>query len=401
VNIYGLKIWQEEFSRIINFNVEMECNSFLKTGSVSTYDSIYQSKAIPIPAPQFSHPDDKSINWTGRLARELLSLTDPKQTIYHDQMSAWFDREGKELVGLKTFDLLNKSLSAYGLSGLDKLFCFMLVSQCQLFVKICRRDFLQSQEMHGFINKFAQQLHPTSTIPTFTQKLYFTGLTATQKLWPNLLDTTILIGQLQIIRRQINNTLNFTCKLDSNTYYSVLEILNKSLIKDIQQHYRQPENHPYPNEENPVLAEVADYLENSGLNDPFTKIYVTTKAIDNLACLMFLFVISQVNKFQFSNKLSILVHRKDKRAFDSAPFIVGVITLLKQFHSVQTQNFLAYLGQYIRGFVNISSNTNATDLPEEVVSVLLFLEDFLQFSNTDRGVMEGYLPTYIFNYFKH
>lgn len=30
INIYGLKIWQEEFSRIINYNVEQECNSFLK-----------------------------------------------------------------------------------------------------------------------------------------------------------------------------------------------------------------------------------------------------------------------------------------------------------------------------------------------------------------------------------
>ena len=27
VNIYGLKIWQEEVSRIINYNVEQECNN--------------------------------------------------------------------------------------------------------------------------------------------------------------------------------------------------------------------------------------------------------------------------------------------------------------------------------------------------------------------------------------
>ena len=36
INIYGLKIWQEEVSRIINYNVEQECNSFLreKVGAV-------------------------------------------------------------------------------------------------------------------------------------------------------------------------------------------------------------------------------------------------------------------------------------------------------------------------------------------------------------------------------
>lgn len=31
VNIYGLKIWQEEVSHIINYNVEQECNNFLRT----------------------------------------------------------------------------------------------------------------------------------------------------------------------------------------------------------------------------------------------------------------------------------------------------------------------------------------------------------------------------------
>ncbi len=30
VDMHGLKIWQEEVSRIINYNVEQECNSFLR-----------------------------------------------------------------------------------------------------------------------------------------------------------------------------------------------------------------------------------------------------------------------------------------------------------------------------------------------------------------------------------
>jgi len=33
VSIYGLKMWQEEFSRIVSFNVEQECNVFLKRKS--------------------------------------------------------------------------------------------------------------------------------------------------------------------------------------------------------------------------------------------------------------------------------------------------------------------------------------------------------------------------------
>lgn len=52
--------------------------------------------------------------------------------------------------------------------------------------------------------------------------------------------------------------------------------------------------------------------------------------------------------------VGMLMHKKDKRAYDGTPFVVGVITLLKQLHSSVTTKFLGYLGQYIRGFVNIS-----------------------------------------------
>jgi hypothetical protein len=43
---------------------------------------------------------------------------------------------------------------------------------------------------------------------------------------------------------------------------------------------------------------------------------------------------------------------KAKNTIDSTPFIVGVITLLKQFHSLNTQKVLAYLGQYVRSLIN-------------------------------------------------
>lgn len=48
IRMQGLKIWQEEFMRIINFNVEQECNKFLQNG-IDDSHSIYQSREIPIP----------------------------------------------------------------------------------------------------------------------------------------------------------------------------------------------------------------------------------------------------------------------------------------------------------------------------------------------------------------
>ena len=36
---------------------------------------------------------------------------------------------------------------------------------------------------------------------------------------------------------------------------------------------------------------------------------------------------------------------------DGAPFVTGIFTLLKQFHSENTDQFLAVMGQYVRSLV--------------------------------------------------
>ncbi|KAK8784186.1 hypothetical protein V5799_009449, partial [Amblyomma americanum] len=74
VSIYGLRVWQEEVSRIISYNVEQECNAFLRQ-KVQDWQSVYQSRTIPIPT--FPQLDQASVNFIGRLAREVLRVTDP------------------------------------------------------------------------------------------------------------------------------------------------------------------------------------------------------------------------------------------------------------------------------------------------------------------------------------
>lgn len=64
VNIYGLKIWQEEVSRIINYNVEQECNNFLRTKVSNQFKNFfllnlvflclkYMSQASEMPAREY------------------------------------------------------------------------------------------------------------------------------------------------------------------------------------------------------------------------------------------------------------------------------------------------------------------------------------------------------------
>lgn len=75
VRIQGLRMFQEETARIVGYNVEQECNTF-QTNHIQDWQSKFQSTAVPIPRPTSTDP--RSATFIGRLAREILRITDPK-----------------------------------------------------------------------------------------------------------------------------------------------------------------------------------------------------------------------------------------------------------------------------------------------------------------------------------
>ena len=399
VNIYGLKIWQEEFSRIVNYNVEQECNSFLKK-KVYDHQSAYQSESIPIPKfPRI----DESINFIGRLAREIITQTSFKSTTYLDQMSGWFDGTGRELIGIRTLTLLNRSVGVFGVTGLDRLYCFMVVKKLQDLVSECRK---QIKVAGSYFDKVNSALHPTSTIPNTADRIYIDALKQTAPIFDAIIPTLARIGQVQLIRKHIANNLNFSAKIDSKTLFYTLEALNNALLADIESHYKNPDKKPYPDtDDNPLLTDLSDYLESVGINDPITKIYITTIPLKFFPLFMFLLFLSLSSKFRFEKKLSVLVPKlpRKKGGIDSTPAVVGFITLLKQFHSINTQKFLAFVGQYIRSSINlVPKNPKLSDLPAEVRDMLVFLEVLCKYSTSiKREDLEAYIPPYTLDFFTH
>lgn len=143
-NLYGLKIWQEEFSRIVYFYVEQECNTFSKK-KIFEYESMYQSKNIPIPVyaplPPVSANMESSVNLIGRLAREILRVTDPRTAYYVEKKSAWFDlKTREELVNMRLFKKLEVSLNSFGLHGLDRLYSFIIAKQLEIVVNSLKKN---------------------------------------------------------------------------------------------------------------------------------------------------------------------------------------------------------------------------------------------------------------------
>ena len=95
----GLKIWHSELARIFKFIVEQESNPLVKN-KVLPSESSYQSRAVSIPLHAMSTaigggtvPGSSgfAITFIGRLANEIVALTNPRNTIFVHARQAWYD----------------------------------------------------------------------------------------------------------------------------------------------------------------------------------------------------------------------------------------------------------------------------------------------------------------------
>uniref|UniRef100_A0A8D0WEL5 WASH complex subunit 5 n=1 Tax=Sus scrofa TaxID=9823 RepID=A0A8D0WEL5_PIG len=362
VNIYGLKIWQEEVSRIINYNVEQECNNFLRT-KIQDWQSMYQSTHIPIP--KFT-PVDESVTFIGRLCREILRITDPKMTCHIDQLNTWYDmKTHQEVTSSRLFSEIQTTLGTFGLNGLDRLLCFMIVKELQNFLSMFQKIILRDRTVQETLKTLMNAVSPLKSIVANSNKIYFSAIAKTQKIWTAYLEAIMKVGQMQILRQQIANELN----------YSLLVL---------ETHLWDP-SLPYPKEDNTLLYEITAYLEAAGIHNPLNKIYITTKRLPYFPVVNFLFLIAQLPKLQYNKNLG-MVCRKAADPVDWPPLVLGLLTLLKQFHSRYTEQFLALIGQFIRSTVEQCTSQKMPEMPADVVGALLFLEDYVRYTKLPRRV---------------
>lgn len=395
VSIYGLKIWQEEVSRIINYNVEQECNNFLRT-KIQDWQSMYQSTHIPIP--KFA-PVDESITFIGRLCREILRITDPKMTCYIDQLNTWYDmKTHQEVTSSRLFSEIQNTLGTFGLNGLDRLLCFMIVKELQNFLSMFQKIILRDRTVQDTLKTLMSAVSPLKSIVANSSKVYLSAITKTQKIWTAYLEAIMKVGQMQILRQQIANELNSSCRFDSRHLAAALDNLNKALLADIEAHYRDP-SLPYPKEDNTLLYEITAYLEAAGIHNPLNKIYITTKRLPYFPIVNFLFLIAQLPKLQYNKNLG-MVCRKPADPVDWPPLVLGLLTLLKQFHSRYTEQFLALTGQFIRSTMEQCTSQKMPEMPADAVGALLFFEDYVRYTKLPRRVAEAHVPNFIFDEFR-
>lgn len=76
----------------------------------------------------------RSVDFIGRLGREILAITDTKKTIFVNGMNTWYNSQTKVgVLSQRTFTMMFEAVGAYGIVGLDRLYSFMIVRHLQSF----------------------------------------------------------------------------------------------------------------------------------------------------------------------------------------------------------------------------------------------------------------------------
>jgi len=89
-----------------------------------------------------------------------------------------------------------------------------------------------------------------------------------------------IIGQGQLIRRQIAFLLQFNCQMDAHLLYQSLDTFNHTLMNEIRRHYHEPEKYSYPSSDNMILYETTvmmiadDNYDGGSYDDDLYSIYL-------------------------------------------------------------------------------------------------------------------------------
>lgn len=341
VNVHGPRIWLEEYSRIVNFNVEMECNSFMKK-KLYHWQSKYQSDSIPIPYYERKN-EREPYSFLGRVVQVLLILTNPTKVMYVPALGSWFDiATAREAVGGCTFNNILSAFGNQGLAALDRLLCFIVAKDLQILVSKLKH----SLEPHtDLFKKVRADLTPVSAIPIVAAKHYMNLDHVLSRLFTELSDILVRIGRIQLLRRHINNEQRSSCKLNSAALFCVLDTANTALLADLDRHYSDPSGHVMPGE---IIPQISPFLDASGMCHPQSKVYTTSKPLPELCFTLVALVVRNVARCMFDDGLCCLLPKRREEGFDAAPFAFGTMLLLKQFHSEQQDLFFGHLTQYIR-----------------------------------------------------
>ncbi|CAI2368942.1 unnamed protein product [Moneuplotes crassus] len=267
-------------------------------------------------------------------------------------------------------------------------------------------------------------------------------------------------GQLQLVRRIVLSYLNFVAKMETPFFYSCLSNLNTSTFNSMEvlktraqeikeeiieekkrkrekekkrkrekekkrkrekekkrkrekekkrKRENNEEHHRDETKGEKILRDLLKNLggipESSGFLEPIHKVYVLTKDLDYMSLNMLLMTLIASNNLQYDLNVNSLVRKNKNSNIDGPCFVMGLITIFKQFHNSHFKKYLVYMSHYIKSSIEVSKDKGSLQkqgcYPEDVTTLFGILEEILRFGKYDREVIKQVMEVnFLFDNFK-
>lgn len=109
-----------------------------------------------------------------------------------------------------------------------------------------------------------------------------------------------------------------------------------------------------------MLKNITEAVELTGFVNPMNKVYSLSKQLEQLPLLFALLTILSFESMDFSAHASSIMQRESEKAIkcDGPGFIVGMLTIFKQFHPMNENTYLNLLCHFLKNDIfrqNLSS----------------------------------------------
>lgn len=97
-----------------------------------------------------------------------------------------------------------------------------------------------------------------------------------------------------------------------------------------------------------MLKDMSLALEAIGLINPMNKVYKLTKDLDHFPLVAALISINALSQLTYDPYVFSLVRKNKELMIDGPHFIVGLLTIFKQYHYNNYKKFVLYLIHYVK-----------------------------------------------------
>lgn len=290
LNIQGLKIWYDEYNKLVSVYVDAEWE-FIREEVLpdealkwaSSENATEGEANLEVEVGNLKK-DENGLTFCGRLINAVIKFCHPSNTTYVPKTLSFYKADSNSVrITMNTFMRIRKCIGANGLYGIDKLLGFMTLGEIYKIEETLNSVFKSDR---ANLDIDARNFGTLNNLFKDVDKMYFAAKRRLKPKLDQLMASLEKIGLYYILKTMILRELNLSAKADSYKIYLLIETLNDSLVNEVQ-HGRYDNLHREElAAEATFLHQLSDLSTRLGFSDPLTKIYFKPKAIEHIPIIM-------------------------------------------------------------------------------------------------------------------